>query len=274
MLARSLLAEAVEFSVPDASEKGMPFVRCESENQPCGVPAVAHADPAIGQTRHLDAVTVGETQGALNPVRTRLFGRTSERGSFHVTTSLIDVYERQCSTTKSSLTLTYRSRQHSGGQTSLASRISFASNNTEAKEMIVVPRCNVHLKRAAWLHSLARICAVDPRSAVDRGDPSTLGLNHEAPIRRDKRTIFRLAAPVRDARHVVIPTRLLLLDPVLSCDRCFRNGHTGRSSPRRRGTTSVIYALARCRAPDQCDSAVSSMSALDAAGSSEAAASI
>ena len=70
----------------------MPFVRGKSENQPFGVPTVAHADPAIGQARHLDAVTVGETQGALDPVRTRLSGWTCECRSFHVTTSLIAIY--------------------------------------------------------------------------------------------------------------------------------------------------------------------------------------
>ncbi len=38
--------------------------------------------------------------------------------------------------------------------------------------------------------------------------------------------------------------------------------------------TCASYAVACRRAPDQCDSAVSSMSALDAAGSSDASASI
>ena len=37
---------------------------------PDGVPAVANADLATGQARHLDAVAVGVTQGALDPVRT------------------------------------------------------------------------------------------------------------------------------------------------------------------------------------------------------------
>ena len=92
MLERSLPAEAIEFSVSDASEKRVPFVRGKSESQPFGVPTVAHADPAIGQARHLDAVTVGETQGALNPVRTRLFRWTCVCRSFHVTTSLIAIY--------------------------------------------------------------------------------------------------------------------------------------------------------------------------------------
>ena len=70
LLLRLLPAEAVEFSVLCASEKSMPFVRCKSENWPLGVPAVAYADLAVGQARHLDAVTVGETERALDPVRT------------------------------------------------------------------------------------------------------------------------------------------------------------------------------------------------------------
>ena len=48
MLARSLPAETVEFSVSYASEKRMPFVRCKPENRTFGVPAVAHTDLAIG----------------------------------------------------------------------------------------------------------------------------------------------------------------------------------------------------------------------------------
>jgi hypothetical protein len=51
-------------------------------------------------------------------------------------------------------------------------------------------------------------------------------------------------------------------------------GHTAGSSPRRWDVASVGYPLARRWAPDQCDSAVWSMSAREAAGSSEAAASI
>jgi hypothetical protein len=58
---RLLPAETVEFSVSCASEESVPFVRRKSENRPLGVPAVAYADPAIGQARHLDTVTVGET---------------------------------------------------------------------------------------------------------------------------------------------------------------------------------------------------------------------
>jgi len=70
LLVRSLPAETIEFSVSCASEKRMPFIRCKSENRPLRVPAVADTDLAIGQVRHLDAVAVGETQRALNPVRT------------------------------------------------------------------------------------------------------------------------------------------------------------------------------------------------------------
>jgi hypothetical protein len=69
----SLPAESVEFSVSYAAEKCMPFVRREPEKRTFGVPAVADTDLAPGQARHLDAVAVGETQGALDPVRTRSF---------------------------------------------------------------------------------------------------------------------------------------------------------------------------------------------------------
>jgi hypothetical protein len=66
----SFPAETIEFSVSHAAEKGMPFVRRESENRPPGVPAVANPDLAAGHGRHLDAVAVGEAQRALNPGRT------------------------------------------------------------------------------------------------------------------------------------------------------------------------------------------------------------
>jgi len=66
----ALTAETVEFPVPDATEKSMPLVRCEHQDWPYRVPAVANADLATGQARHLDAVAVGVTQGALNPVKT------------------------------------------------------------------------------------------------------------------------------------------------------------------------------------------------------------
>jgi len=48
MLARSLPAETIEFSISYASEKRMPFVRCKPENRTFGVPAVADTDLVIG----------------------------------------------------------------------------------------------------------------------------------------------------------------------------------------------------------------------------------
>lgn len=84
---RLLPAETVEFSVSCASEESMPFVRREPENRPFGVPAVAYTDLAIGQARDLDAVAVGETQRALNPVRSRTW--FFEHRCIHATTSLI-----------------------------------------------------------------------------------------------------------------------------------------------------------------------------------------
>jgi hypothetical protein len=67
---RSVPAEIIEFPVPYAAEKRVPFVRGKLENRSFRVPAVANTDPAAGQARHLDAVTVGETQRTLNPVIT------------------------------------------------------------------------------------------------------------------------------------------------------------------------------------------------------------
>jgi len=66
----ALTAETIEFPVSDASEKSMPLPRGEHQDWPYGVSAVANADLATGQARHLDAVAVGVTQGALNPVET------------------------------------------------------------------------------------------------------------------------------------------------------------------------------------------------------------
>jgi len=85
-LARLLPAETVEFSVSYASDKCMPFVRSELEDLLLGVPAVANADSAAGQGRHLDAVAVGETQRALDPAGTRIrpFRLASEHSSSHV----------------------------------------------------------------------------------------------------------------------------------------------------------------------------------------------
>ena len=65
-----LPAELVELSVSYPSEKCMPFVRREPENWTFGVLAVPDADLGPGQTCHLDAVTVGQAQGALSPVQT------------------------------------------------------------------------------------------------------------------------------------------------------------------------------------------------------------
>ena len=64
-------AETIEFTVSRASEERVPFIWRELENRPCWVPAVPDADSAVRQARYLDAVAVGETQRALNPVRTR-----------------------------------------------------------------------------------------------------------------------------------------------------------------------------------------------------------
>ena len=77
----------------------MPFVWGKSENRTFWNPAIADTDLAIGQARHLDAVPVGETQGALNPVRTRNrpFGYVFLRRFSHVSTSLIVVcYPEMC----------------------------------------------------------------------------------------------------------------------------------------------------------------------------------
>src|SRR5690348_12862977 len=66
---RSFTAEAVKLSLPHASEERVPFAGGEAKNRAIGVLAVANADLALGQVRHLDAVTVGETQRTLNPLR-------------------------------------------------------------------------------------------------------------------------------------------------------------------------------------------------------------
>jgi hypothetical protein len=51
---------------------------------------VANTDPAVRQVCHLDAVAVGEAQGALNPerIRTRPSRAAPERKTSHVFTSL------------------------------------------------------------------------------------------------------------------------------------------------------------------------------------------
>jgi len=48
VLAGSLPAEVVEFTVPGTPEECMPFVRCKPEHRPFGIPAIADADLAIG----------------------------------------------------------------------------------------------------------------------------------------------------------------------------------------------------------------------------------
>ena len=62
-----ILTETIEFSVSCSSEECMPFARCKSENRTFGVLTVANTDLAIRQACHLDAVAIGETQGALDP---------------------------------------------------------------------------------------------------------------------------------------------------------------------------------------------------------------
>ena len=68
--AAPLPAETVEFPVPHAAEESAPLIGGEPQDGPRRVPAVANADLATGQARHLDAVAVGVTQGALDPTRT------------------------------------------------------------------------------------------------------------------------------------------------------------------------------------------------------------
>jgi hypothetical protein len=90
----ALPAEAVEFPVPYAAEEGMPLVRREHKDRSCGVSAVANADFAAWQARHLDTVAVGVAQGALDPVRTRTrpFAPAAERSASHVTPSIYGVF--------------------------------------------------------------------------------------------------------------------------------------------------------------------------------------
>jgi len=66
----ALRAETVEFAVSYAAEESVPLRRREPQDRSCGIPAVADADRAAGQARHLDAVAVGVTQRTLDPVRT------------------------------------------------------------------------------------------------------------------------------------------------------------------------------------------------------------
>ena len=69
-----LCAEAVELAVPNATDERVPFVWREAENRASSIPAVPDANFAAGQARHLNAVTVGETQRAFHP-----FGLIFER---------------------------------------------------------------------------------------------------------------------------------------------------------------------------------------------------
>jgi hypothetical protein len=75
-----LLAEAVELAVLHAADEGVPLVRREAENRPAGVAAVANADLASGQVRHLNAVAVRVAQRAFHPLRL-----TSERRHSYAT---------------------------------------------------------------------------------------------------------------------------------------------------------------------------------------------
>src|SRR5580693_10384490 len=63
----SVQAEAVELAVPDAADEGVPLVRREPQDRSGRVPAVADADLAAAQVRHLDAVAVGEAERAFDP---------------------------------------------------------------------------------------------------------------------------------------------------------------------------------------------------------------
>jgi hypothetical protein len=67
---RRLPGETVELPVPHPAEESTPLLRREPQNRPGAIPAVADADRATGQAGDLDAVAVGVTQRALDPVRT------------------------------------------------------------------------------------------------------------------------------------------------------------------------------------------------------------
>src|SRR5690349_7507194 len=69
---RQLSTEVVEFSVVRAADECLPFAWGEAEHRARGVPRVAHADPAVRQAGHLDAVRVRETQGTLDPGQARV----------------------------------------------------------------------------------------------------------------------------------------------------------------------------------------------------------
>jgi hypothetical protein len=87
---RLSLTETIEFSFSHSSDKRMPLVRRKPQDRAFGVLAVANTDPAVRQVCHLDAVAVGEAQGALNPerIRTRPSRAAPGRKTSHVYTSL------------------------------------------------------------------------------------------------------------------------------------------------------------------------------------------
>jgi hypothetical protein len=62
-------AWTVELAVTDATEEGVPFGLSKSQYQPFRILAVADTDGAPVKARHLDAVSVRETERALHPVR-------------------------------------------------------------------------------------------------------------------------------------------------------------------------------------------------------------
>jgi hypothetical protein len=57
-----LTAEAVEFSLTDAAQEGVPFVRREIQDRARRVPAVADSNVPARQVRYLNAVPVGIAQ--------------------------------------------------------------------------------------------------------------------------------------------------------------------------------------------------------------------
>src|SRR6478672_13766504 len=67
--APSQLTETVEFSVAHPAEKRLPLAWRELQDQALSVLAVADTYLTARQVGHLHAVAVGETQGALHPVR-------------------------------------------------------------------------------------------------------------------------------------------------------------------------------------------------------------
>lgn len=87
--APSQLTETIEFSVAYPTEKRLPLVRRKPQDQALSVLAVADTYLTARQVRHLNAIAVGETQGALHPVRAaaRPPQAVPKRRSSHVRTS-------------------------------------------------------------------------------------------------------------------------------------------------------------------------------------------